>query len=416
MELHRQLAQQIPHFRDKLIIIYGPRQVGKTYLITRTLRPNLILNMDVAAERAQCKDLPTFITQWYGREVGPFPDPHTGAMTTPAVKPVVFLDEIHKVRGWRDILKGTFDKTAHAIQYVASGSSAFQLRQQEKGDSLAGRAIWLPMHPVTFREYVMTVATDLRLPPPWEAGRPLHDTIRAVWPQHAHLRSLWDTYARFGGFPENLVRQDPVFFEQWLTDYIQAMLDRDLKDLHAARDVDRVHQVFRLLLGGSGSTYSLRSIAATLHVAPDTVKGDVAAIRQVLWGFEVAPAALSLARQIRKEKKFYPVDPCFYGYLRDDVGAARFECTVACALHRALPPADIGYYRDYTHREIDFIVGDRRRPLIAIECKLQPHVHHLTAFAQTVQPREAFLVVAAPGIFEPRNDYSIVSIELIAVM
>ena len=56
-----------------------------------------------------------------------------------------------------------------------------------------------------------------------------------------------------------------MFYRQWLDYYLSAMLDRDLKDLHVAKDVERVYQGFQLLIEGMGSTYSLRNLAQTLR-------------------------------------------------------------------------------------------------------------------------------------------------------
>ncbi len=404
MELQRDIAQKLPHFTGKLIIISGPRQVGKTYVVNEVFKPDLTLNMDIAADRMQFKAMPAALENWIAtRPLSPR-------------KPVVFIDEIQKVHGWRNLIKGTFDKFSHAIQFVASGSSAFKLRQQDKGDSLAGRAIWLEMTPVTFREYLTTVAPNIKLPPPWEPGKSLIENCRALLPYKTDIQSHWTTYTQFGGFPENLVRHDPIFTQQWLSDYIQAILDRDLKDLNATRDVDRVHQTYQLLMEGLGSTYSLRSIAETLHAAPDTIKKDVRAIQQILWGFELPVATVARAKQIRKEKKFYPVDPCFLDYFPAQAEGARLECTVACALKRAAPNATMGFYRDYQQREVDFIIRDKKQIATAIECKSSGGADYLATFARNHKPHESILIVSTPGTFEKQNDYFVVSVELAAVM
>lgn len=404
MELKREIAQKLPHFSGKLIIISGPRQVGKTYVVNEVFAPDLTLNMDIASDRMRFKAMPTSLENWLA------------AQPASSRKPVVFIDEIQKVQGWRNLIKGTFDKHSHAVQFVASGSSAFKLRQQDKGDSLAGRAIWLEMTPVTFREYLTTVAPDIELPPPWEPGKALIENCQKLLPYKADIRTHWNNYARFGGFPENLVRQDSIFTKQWLTDYIQAILDRDLKDLNATRDVDRVHQVYQLLMEGLGSTYSLRSIAGTLHAAPDTIKKDIRAIQQVLWGFDLPVAAVARAKQIRKEKKFYPVDPCFLDYFPAQADGARLECTLACALKRAAPTYTMGFFRDYQQREVDFVIREKKQIFSAIECKSSGAANHLAAFSRQFKPCEAILVVDSPGIFEKQNDYFMVSVELVAVM
>lgn len=415
MEIKREIINRLQHFKGKLLVITGPRQVGKTYIVNEVLDPQLTLNMDIAVDRMRFKAAPQSIQNWYEEAIGALPPIH-GHSAKAQDLPVVFIDEIHKVQGWRNIIKGCFDKMSHAIQFVASGSSAFKLRQQDKGDSLAGRAIWFEMTPVTFREYLNTVAPELAIPPLWQAGNSLADFVRQIVPHKEAIRAHWKTYAQFGGFPENLVRQDPVFTKQWLSDYIQAILDRDLKDLNATRDVDRVHQVYQLLMEGLGSTYSLRSIAGTLNTSPDTVKKDIRAIQQVLWGFELPVAAVARAKQIRKEKKFYPVDPCFLDYFPAQMDGARLECTMACTLKRAAPEAQMGFFRDYQQREVDFVIRDKKTIFTAIECKSGGDSETLADFARRFKPRETILATTGSSIFEKRNDYFVISEDLISVV
>ena len=296
------------------------------------------------------------------------------------------------------------------------------MRKQDKGDSLAGRAVWLNLSPVSFREYVASLAPEINLPETWKEGNLLSGLCRMNLGNREKLRSLWNDYARFGGFPDCLVRQDEIFQKQWLEDYLAAMLDRDLKDLHTAKDVERVYQVFKLLLEGIGSTYSVKSIAETLGVSPNTIKSDLNAIRQVLWGFDLPPVNVSRARQIRKEKKFYPMDACFVRTNPASPEGASFECLVATILMRGLhqdisgflPALQIGFYRDYAKREIDFIVRNKKTIHLAIECKLKAASdHHLQGFLMN-KPKEAILLVEEGGIFEYRNSIYTISVEIFA--
>ncbi len=417
MEIYRTIDGKISHFKGKILFISGPRQAGKTFFVEHKLKPNLTLNMDVSKNRIAFKQFPDFIINWFNSNVGPFPEKGEQAS-----KPLVFIDEIHKVVGWRNIIKGTFDRTAHAIDYVASGSSAFKLRRQDKGDSLAGRAIWLNLFPVSFREYVGTCAPEIKLPEKWKAGNSLIELCRANLNYKEQLRGLWNDYIKFGSFPECLVRRDEVFQKQWLEDYLSSMLDRDLKDLHTAKDVERVYQVFQLLLEGLGSTYSLKGMAETLGVSPNTVKSDVNALKQVLWGFDLPVANVSKAKQIRKEKKFYPMDFCFTKFNQPSAEGSSFECVAACILRRGLyddisgilPSLDLGFFRDYAKKELDFIVRDKKNIYFAIECKLKRSSDNNLRNFLAFKPKEAILLIEDPGIFEFQNSICAISIELLA--
>lgn len=418
MIIKRNISDQFQHFRDKLLFISGPRQAGKTFIIKHDLKPSLILNMDVAKERLIFKKFPESIIDWYKASVGAFPSNDSFGK-----KPLIFIDEIQKVYGWRNIIKGTFDKTNHAINYVASGSSAFKLRKQDKGDSLAGRATWLTLFPISFREYIATIAPDVKLSKIWKGDFLLSSAVKEILKYSDQLRSIWDDYITFGSFPENLVRKDPIFYKQWLEDYLSALLDKDLKDLYFAKDTECVYQVFQLLLEGLGSTFSLRSIAETLSTSPNTSKSDIRTLEQVMWGFALPVANVSKVKQIRKEKKFYPMDFSLTNYQRPLMEGGQFECVVASLLRRGLfseissivNPLHLGYYRDYDKREVDFVIQTKKEIILSAECKLKEKLGtgHLK-FMLKYNPRESVLIVEEPGIFKCVNGIYIISIEFLA--
>lgn len=413
MLIKRTILDSLPRFQDKLVFIFGPRQSGKTFIVEQYLKPALTLRMDIAKDRISFKRLPDFLSDWHKSRYGDRP-------LSP--KPLVFVDEIHKVRGWRDLIKGAYDQLGPFLRFVASGSSAFKLRKQDKGDSLAGRAVWLNLFPVSFREWVATLHPEIPLEKSYDGFSSLAAQARSYVPFRKQLRECWETYYHFGSFPENLVRQDEHFRDQWLEDYMTAMLDRDLKDLNLARDVERTYQVFQLLLEGMGSTYSLRSLAETLSVSPNTIKGDVRSLLQVMWGFELPAVFLSRTRQIRKEKKFYPIDFCFVPSEGENRGK-RFECAVACLVKRALygettrliKKLDLGFYRDYQKREVDLILARGKKILLALECKQSAHSPNesLSLLSKTAAV-ESVMAVEEPGIFENRNKVWTISIEFLA--
>ncbi|MBF0493207.1 MAG: ATP-binding protein [Deltaproteobacteria bacterium] len=415
MYFQRHLSEVLLHFKDKILFISGPRQSGKTSLIRHDLLPDLELNMDIAQDRIIFKKFPETLLNWYDEN---YTEKHSKSK-----KPLVFIDEIHKVKNWRNILKGCFDKTSQKLRFVASGSSAFHLRKQDQGDSLAGRAIWLNLFPLSFREYIRNRAPEINLEKAWKGKSPLLEAIKSYFPHQKKLRKLWEEYSQFGSFPENLDNRDPIFLKQWLIDYQSALLDRDLKDLHVGKDVERVWNVYELLLESIGSTYSLRSISETLNISPNTAQKDLLALKQVLWGFEIPVCVLSKAKQIRKEKKFYPIDFCFNDYSSEKNSGSRFENQVACLLYRGLyseiggrlAPLQLGFYRDYQKREVDFVIRDKSNIFSALECKMkQKHASDAYPALQTVNAKENLVILEEEGIFEKNREMWSVSIELFA--
>lgn len=114
--LHRQVAADLA---EKMVLLGGPRQVGKTTL-ARHLQPDPAgyLNWDIPAHRARIlrRDLPD-TELWV-------------------------FDELHKYRRWRNFLKGVYDEFHGERRVLVTGSARLDL-YRFGGDSLQGRYHYL---------------------------------------------------------------------------------------------------------------------------------------------------------------------------------------------------------------------------------------------------------------------------------
>jgi hypothetical protein len=88
---------------SKMVLLAGPRQVGKTTLargILAEAETGLYLNWDNRADRGDIR-----AARWPGGEA------------------LVVLDELHKWRGWKGWLKGEFDKHRDHLRFLVTGSA-----------------------------------------------------------------------------------------------------------------------------------------------------------------------------------------------------------------------------------------------------------------------------------------------------
>jgi predicted AAA+ superfamily ATPase len=94
----------------------------------------------------------------------------------------------------------------------------------------------------------------------------------------------------------------------------------------------------------------------------------------------------------------------------------RFENMMAVHLMKTLSYAnDLGevsfslhYLRDREKREVDFLLCEKRKPFIAVECKYSDHApsSHLAYFAASLETQRVIQVVAKleePNIVDPKN-------------
>jgi len=117
--MKRYLYDSIRHdLTKKMVMLAGPRQVGKTYLakeLSATFKKPAYLNFD-SLEDAR-------IIQAY---------------SWPLDADLLVFDEIHKMKSWKRFLKGVYDtRSAHQAMMVTGSSRMDTFRQS--GESLAGR-------------------------------------------------------------------------------------------------------------------------------------------------------------------------------------------------------------------------------------------------------------------------------------
>lgn len=357
----------------QMVLISGPRQVGKT--TTCRSHAGGTLNWDNADHREQILAGPARLAEVLGLD--------RLAETTP----VVLLDELHKYPRWKFLLKGFFDTYADRARIIVTGSGRLDIVRRG-GDSLMGRYFPYRMHPFTVAETLTT-----GLPDPERIVRPpapLDDTeFEALW---AH-----------GGYPEPFLKRDDRFSRRWQSLRREQLVRQDLRDLTQVQHLDQIDTLVRILERRSAGQLVYSNLAKQVRVSVDTARRWVNLLCRLHLGFLVRPWFANVSRSLRKEPRWF---------LRDWAGVAdpggRAETFVGCHLLKAvegwsdlgLGEFTLGYLRDSQKREVDFVVARDGKPWFLVEVKLHddrlsPHLAH---FQDQVGAPLAFQVVvhAAP--------------------
>jgi predicted AAA+ superfamily ATPase len=103
----------------KIALVSGPRQCGKT-----TLGKMLLAERKVGGYHNW--DDVSFRRMWTKE-----PTSMTAEFTASSVVPLLVLDEIHKVRGWKRTLKGLYDTRERPFDLIVTGSA--RLNVYKKG-------------------------------------------------------------------------------------------------------------------------------------------------------------------------------------------------------------------------------------------------------------------------------------------
>src|SRR5579872_1109214 len=158
----------------KMVLLAGPRQVGKTTLtkeLAKEYSSSVYLNYDRLEDRKIIQK-----EAWL-----------------PSTE-LIILDEIHKMPKWKNYLKGVYDtKPAHQ-KILVTGSARLEIFNQV-GDSLAGRYFLHRLMPLS----------------PAECFK-----VGASYPL--------DRFLERGGFPEPFLAEDRVDADRWRLQYIDSLM------------------------------------------------------------------------------------------------------------------------------------------------------------------------------------------------
>ena len=265
----------------KMVVLTGPRQVGKTTLSQQLLHEfpgGQYLNFDVPAHRAVMQ-----------------------AQSWRQSAPLLVFDEIHKMRDWKSWLKGAYDGRAPGQSVLVTGSARMDTFRQA-GESLAGRYFRLRLHPLSVREWC--------------------DASQAS-PQAAltHLLSR-------GGFPEPALATTDIDALRWRTDYFTGLVREDVLEFSRLQEINAMRLFAEMLRSRVGSPLSIASLARDLNLSPVTLGKYLDILEALFIVFVVRPWHRNIARATLQAPKVYFYDT---GLVLGDDGI-QFENLVATHL------------------------------------------------------------------------------------
>jgi uncharacterized protein len=309
---------------DKMVFIGGPRQVGKTTLALDILgdadeEHPAYLNWDVIQTKQMLLE---------------------GEL--PGDQELVILDEIHKYKEWRNLVKGFYDQYKSKRKFLITGSARLD-HYRRGGDSLQGRYHYHRLHPFSLDE--------------------LNDHPSREDVQYLLL---------FGGFPEPFIKGNDRFWKRWQRERQSRIIQEDLINLESVKEVSQLDLLAHILPNKVGSPLSINNLRKDLSVAFETAERWVQILENLYHCYRIAPYGPPKIRAARKEKKLYMWD---WSLCQND--GIRFENLVASHLLKQChfvednegDEMELRFLRDHNRREIDFIVLKNGEPQFAVECK-----------------------------------------------
>ena len=328
---------------NKVVILLGPRRVGKTVLIRQIIErleePYLLLNGEDVDVR---KRIEHRSKQHYLNVLGS--------------KRILIIDEAQKIPEVGRILKLMVDEI-EGIRILATGSSAFDINKYT-GEPLTGRK-------KTFNLFALSEA---------ELGQ-VEDDIQRM----ANLKQR----LVYGNYPELLQIPDEDEKREYLQDLVNAYLLKDILEFENIRNSDKILSLLRLIAFQIGSEISYNEIGRQLSMSKNTVERYLDLLSKVYVLHSVTAFSRNLRKEIATGKKWYFYDNGLRNILignmnpielRNDIGPLWENYIISERIKFQKYNRMLVYnyfWRTYDQQEIDWI-EDRGGVLHAYEFKWNP--------------------------------------------
>lgn len=351
-------------FGGKVLILYGPRQVGKTTLIkhlitefkeqVRFIDCELLENRELLIRR-KTEDLFSLVNQYK----------------------IVVFDEAQVIPNIGSVLKTLYDHRPE-VQYIATGSSSFDLANIVS-EPLTGRSWEFTLYPLSLTELAHTsFDAEQSLPP----------------------------LMRFGGYPDLInLKEDEKIFR--LKNLISQYLYKNVLAIGGIKKPEIIIQLLKLLAYQIGQEVSYRELANQLKTSQQTIERYVDLLEKNFIIIRLGSLARNLRNEVTRTKKVYFVDLGIRNALidsfgiidsieRNDVGAL-FENSMIIerlkhVIHEGNLPSPSYFWRTFSQQKIDYI-EERNGIIHAYEFKWSPK--------KTPMAPRAFSTAYPQGIFTP---------------
>ncbi len=253
---------------DKISIIYGPRQVGKTTLSEEIIKDLKLKTLFVNADQIK------FVDVFSSRDLDKMKSVVSGYE-------LLFIDEAQRVADIGVNLKILHDEIPE-LKIIATGSSSFEL-VNKVSEPLTGRVWSYNLFPLAFCE-LKNIYNDFE------------------------LENLLESVLIYGAYPEVFLAKNNQDKEDQLGEISRSYLYKDILDLQDIRQSDKIDDLLKLLAFQIGNEVSINELASTLGISHETVSRYINLLEKTFIIFRLSGFSRNLRKEASKMDKIFFYD------------------------------------------------------------------------------------------------------------
>ncbi|MDX2246521.1 MAG: ATP-binding protein [Bacteroidia bacterium] len=311
----------------KIIILFGPRQVGKTTLAGEVLKNLSLKSLKINADQTRfvnilgSRDLEKMLTLVEGFEL-------------------LFIDEAQRIPDIGINLKILHDNLPN-LKILVTGSSAFELANRTR-EALTGRTLTYILYPISVKE-LRTLSSPFQ------------------------LQEQVENYLIYGMYPEIISLKNNQKKVRYLRELVSAYLYKDILELANLKHADKLTNLLKLIAFQVGSQVSLTELGQQLGMAKETVESYLDLLEKSFVIFRLRGFSRNLRKEVTKMSKYYFYDLGVRNavienfnplYLRNDMGQL-WENFLLIERRKKqayeFSAANRYFWRTYTQQEIDYV-------------------------------------------------------------
>lgn len=328
---------------NKVVVLIGPRRVGKTMLIQRILDRTKVPYLLLSGEDFTVREL------FERRSIQHYKNILSN-------KKLLVIDEAQKIPEIGAILKLMVDHIK-GLKILVTGSSAFDINNYT-GEPLTGRKITYQLFPLSEEELLPT---------------------ETILERADNLRKR----LVFGTYPELVSLHHDQLKAEYLRELVNAYLLKDILAFENIRNADKLIDLLRLIAFQIGSEVSLQELGRQLEMSKNTVDKYLDLLSKVYVIFKVRGFSRNLRKEVSKNSRWYFYDNGLRNMLianlnpisiRNDIGMLWENYIISERIkyqqyHKMI--VNNYFWRTYDQQEVDW-VEEREGQLYGSEFKWNP--------------------------------------------